>query len=146
MKERPKIGIATIVKKDDLILIGRRINSHGNKTWAFPGGHLEKYESFIDCASRETKEETGLIEGIDIKYTSLNPIAITNDLFKEDNKHYITLFMEAQQISNKFPKIMEPNKCEKWTYMPWEKILKEKQIFLPIYNLIKQGFNPYQIK
>jgi len=28
--------------------------------WSFPGGHVEKGESFYDCAVREVKEETGL--------------------------------------------------------------------------------------
>ncbi len=30
------------------------------KGWSFPGGHVEKGESFYDCAVREVKEETGL--------------------------------------------------------------------------------------
>jgi len=28
--------------------------------WSFPGGHVERGESFHDCAVREVKEETGL--------------------------------------------------------------------------------------
>ena len=28
--------------------------------WAFPGGHVEPVESFVDSAVREVKEETGL--------------------------------------------------------------------------------------
>lgn len=28
--------------------------------WSFPGGHVERDESFYDCAVREVKEETGL--------------------------------------------------------------------------------------
>lgn len=35
-----------------------------NKAWGgitFPGGHIEKQESFVDSVIREVKEETGLI-------------------------------------------------------------------------------------
>ena len=35
-----------------------------NKSWGgitFPGGHIEKQESFVDSVIREVKEETGLI-------------------------------------------------------------------------------------
>lgn len=144
MTDKPKIGLATIVKKNGLILIGKRINSHGHNTWCFPGGHLEKYESFLECGKRELEEETGLIEGIDIKYKHKNPSLITNDFFKTENKHYITLFLEAEQISNKFPKILEPHKCEKWAYMSWKKIKEKNNLFLPLQNLIKQGYNPQE--
>ena len=29
--------------------------------WAFPGGHLEKGESIVDCVTREMFEETGIV-------------------------------------------------------------------------------------
>jgi 8-oxo-dGTP diphosphatase len=41
MVKRPLIGVAVIVMKDDRVLLGKRKNSHGADTWAFPGGHLE---------------------------------------------------------------------------------------------------------
>ena len=60
-KDRPKIGVAVIVKKKDKVLLGKRISLHGKGSWGFPGGHLEFCESIEECAKRETKEETGLI-------------------------------------------------------------------------------------
>ena len=143
--EKPGIGIATILKKDGLILIGKRKNSHGHNTLAFPGGSLEYFENFLDCGKREIQEETGLIYKEDFDYLENEPIAITNDFFKKENKHYITLFMEAIQLSQREPKIMEPNKCEYWKYVPWENLLKNQdKLFLPIKNLIKQGYCPFQ--
>jgi 8-oxo-dGTP diphosphatase len=52
MHDRPLIGVAVIVIKDDKILLGKRKNSHGAGTWALPGGHLEFGESIKDCARR----------------------------------------------------------------------------------------------
>ena len=40
------------------VLVQDRIKSW--KGWSFPGGHVEKNESFVDGAAREVKEETGL--------------------------------------------------------------------------------------
>jgi 8-oxo-dGTP diphosphatase len=59
-KNRPKVGIGVIIKKDNKILFGKRKNAHGDGTWSFPGGHLEFGETWEECAMRETLEETGI--------------------------------------------------------------------------------------
>jgi 8-oxo-dGTP diphosphatase len=56
-------------------------------TWAPPGGHLEFGESFADCASREVLEETGLAT------KNAGVVAATNDIFLEEGKHYVTLYV-----------------------------------------------------
>ncbi len=93
MAQRPKVGVAVIVAKNDQVLLMKRQNSHGHGTWAPPGGHLEFGESFDECAIRETYEETGLVIA--------NPtfLAITNDVFVEEGKHYITVWVEAPYVS-----------------------------------------------
>lgn len=40
------------------VLVQNRIKKYPG--WSFPGGHVEKCESFYDCAVREVEEETGL--------------------------------------------------------------------------------------
>ncbi|WP_139795923.1 nucleotide triphosphate diphosphatase NUDT15, partial [Desulfocicer vacuolatum] len=59
-------------------------------SWAFPGGHLEFNESVEMCATREVFEETGL--------SVKNPrfATMTNDLFHESDKHYVTLFVVCE--------------------------------------------------
>ncbi|KAJ5527704.1 hypothetical protein N7513_011863 [Penicillium frequentans] len=80
----PQVGVGVLVfNKEGQVVLGRRKNSHGAGTWAFPGGHLEFGESFEDCAAREVLEETGL-EVSDIHF-----LTTTNDVMVEDGKHYI---------------------------------------------------------
>ena len=45
-------------KETGEVVVQNRIKSW--KGWAFPGGHVEPSESFVDSAVREIKEETGL--------------------------------------------------------------------------------------
>ena len=82
MKNRPSVGVAVIVIKNGKVLLGKRKGSHGSGSWAFPGGHLEMNESIEACARREVFEETG------ISIHNIRYAAFTNDIFKEEQKHY----------------------------------------------------------
>ncbi|MBU0985905.1 MAG: NUDIX domain-containing protein [Proteobacteria bacterium] len=133
MIKRPYVGVAAIVIKDGKVLLGKRINSHGSGTWQFPGGHLEFNESIEDCARREVFEETG------ITIINVRPGPYTNDIFKAEKKHYITLFVISDYGSGDL-KLKEPEKCETWKWFDWDNLPEPS--FLPIQNLLKQKFKP----
>ncbi len=130
----PRIGVGVIVVKNNTVLIGKRINAHGEGTWAFPGGHLEFFEDIEHCARREVMEETGL----EIKNVSF--ATITNDLFLQEQKHYITIFMHSLYISGE-PQLLEPHKCAEWVWATWESL--PEPLFLTMQNLKKQGYSPF---
>ena len=135
-KRRPKVGIGVIVLKEKKVLLGKRRNSHGAGTWSFPGGNLEYFESFGKCVLREVKEETGL----DVRLIDEFPIATTNDFFEEE-KHYVTLYLRAAYLQGE-PRVIEPDKCERWGWYSWNNF--PKPLFLPVLNLLKQGYNPFK--
>lgn len=130
-EKRPYIGVAVIVVREGRVLLGKRKNSHGSGTWQFPGGHLEYGESIEECARRELQEETGLT----IDELRMGPF--TNDFFEKERKHYVTLFVIADQARGT-PRVMEPDKCERWDWFPWNQLPRPR--FLPIVNLLKQNF------
>ncbi len=129
----PKVGVEVLIKKNNKVLLGKRKKSHGTNTWAPPGGHLEFGESIEECAKREVLEETG----IQIKNPKI--VTLTNDIFKEEGKHYITIFLITD--TKEEPIAREPELCEKWEWFSWYDL--PKPLFLPIQNLLKQGFNPF---
>ncbi|MDD3262376.1 MAG: NUDIX hydrolase [Candidatus Absconditabacteria bacterium] len=133
---RPKIGVGVIVYKEGKILFGKRKNAHGDGTRSFPGGHLEFGEEVFDCAKREVLEETGLT----IKNLRIGPY--TNDIFDQENKHYITLFIISEYESG-ILEIKEPEKCDAWEWKGIGEILNN--VFLPIQNLIKQGYDIFDL-
>lgn len=135
-KQRPKVGVGVIVIKNNKVLLGLRKGSHAAGTWAFPGGHLEMWESLKNCALRELEEEAG----IKTELIDEHSVAATNDFFETDNKHYITLYLRAKYLEGE-PKILEPEKCEKWEWFSWDSLPENS--FIGIKNLIKQNFNPF---
>lgn len=54
--KRERAGVLMIDKDSDSILLVLQKLSH---CWGIPKGGVEAFESYIDCAKREVKEETG---------------------------------------------------------------------------------------
>lgn len=134
MEQRaPRVGVGVIVLHNGLVLLGKRIGSHGAGTWAPPGGHLEFRESVEQCASREVLEETGL------HIESVAPGPFTNDAFAPENKHYVTLFVVATSTSGE-PQLREPTKCSAWQWFRWSEL--PQPLFQPLATLHRTGFVP----
>ncbi len=119
------------------VLLGKRSGSHGRDTWSFPGGHLEFGESPLTCAARELLEETGLTAD----HWEVGPY--TNDIFEQEGKHYVTLFV-LTQYSGGTPEVREPDRCQEWRWFQWNNL--PAPLFLPIQNLLKQGFHIESLK
>jgi 8-oxo-dGTP diphosphatase len=71
------------------VLLIRRQRSHGAGTWSTPGGHLDFGETPAACAIRETEEETGVC------VSRVEFLAVTNDVFADEGKHYVTVWMRG---------------------------------------------------
>ena len=130
---QPTVGVGVLVMRDGLVLLGRRLGSHGAGTWALPGGHLEFGESIEACAAREVLEETGL----EIETALLGPC--TSNVFPVEDKHYVTVFVQAIPEAGE-PQILEPDKCECWLWFKWSEL--PQNLFLPLQNLRAQGYVP----
>lgn len=125
--------MGVIIVKDGKILFGQRLNAHGAGSWSIPGGHLECNETWEDCAKRETKEET------ELEIANPRFVAVTNDIFKKENKHYVTIYMQADWLSGKL-EVLEPDKMVKWQWCTWDRL--PQPLFLPLKNLVESGFSP----
>ncbi|MFH0922455.1 MAG: NUDIX domain-containing protein [Candidatus Micrarchaeota archaeon] len=108
-EKRVGVGIGVAVFKDGKILLGLRHNAHGEGSWCLPGGHLDYGETFEECAQREVFEEAGL------KIKNLRTLCVNNDLFEEEQKHYVTIGMAGDWDSGEI-EIKEPEKFNpaKW--------------------------------
>ena len=131
-EQRPKVGIGTMILRDGKVLLAKRKGAHGAGEWAFPGGHLEYGESFKECASRETREETN-IEIKNIKFQFLANVK------KYKNKHYVHIGLVADYKSGK-AKVMESDKSDDWFWFDLRNLPK------PMFEESRLAFESYKTK
>ncbi|CCI42889.1 unnamed protein product [Albugo candida] len=130
-----RVGVAILLtspQHSGCVLIGRRLGSHGEGKLALPGGHLEMYESWEECAIREVKEET------DVTLERAEFLFVTNDSMEPEGRHYVTIFMHASiNCDSQAIRNMEPHKCESWYWESWSKLEDSENLFTPLYHLIR---------
>ncbi|MBQ7875238.1 MAG: 8-oxo-dGTP diphosphatase [Oscillospiraceae bacterium] len=89
--QKTEIVNMCMVYKDDLVLVQDKIHEEwGGLT--FPGGHVEKDESFADAVIREVFEETGL--------KIVSPVLCgIKDWVNDDGSRYMVLFYKTDKFS-----------------------------------------------
>lgn len=131
MKNKVNVGVAVIIENyhKDRILMGKRNrkHSHGAGTWCTPGGHIEFGEKVEDTCKREVFEETN------IKIKNIKFLGITNDIFKKEKKHYITLWFSAKYKSGI---IKCSNELDRVSWHRKDKL--PKPLFLCMKNYLKK--------
>lgn len=90
--EKTIITNMCMIEKDDGQILIQDRNSNNWPGVTFPGGKVEKNESFVDSVVREVFEETGL--------TIQNPLICGTKQFQTDqDERYIVLMYRANQFS-----------------------------------------------
>ena len=121
------VGVATIITRDDRVLLIRRKYVHGEGSWSTPGGRMEFKESVEQCAARETLEETGLV------VTDIHFIALTNDFFPEYNRHYLSVWMRATAAEGE-PFLAAPYESDAIGWYAWDHL--PEPLFMPFKHLL----------
>ena len=116
-------GVQVILKHRGKVIIGERLGSIGEGTWAFPGGKVNKGEKFVEASAREVYEEVGL----SIKSNQLKYLTCTEDIVEDKGlKHFVTHYLiyefpdSCEEIK---PLLMEPTKCKEWRFSTAREIL-----------------------
>lgn len=128
-----RVGVASHVCRNGKVLAFQRITEHGEGTWTVLGGHLENGEHWNDCAIREVLEEGG------ISTHSPQLFAITNDVFPETGKHYVTFHIALKADTDEFTNA-EPEKHQHLGWYEWDAIPEPR--FPCIQSVYKQNLKP----
>jgi len=125
----PRVGIGVLIFNQESILLGERLVKHGRSSWGPPGGHLEFGETIEECAIREVREETGL------EIVCPKMIGVTNDIFADENKHYVSLFLKAQYDTRQTIINLEPDKVFSWDWFGLDRL--PDNLFLPLRSFLQ---------
>lgn len=115
-KQPPKVGVCLCIVRDGKILLHKRKGGHSDGSWAFPGGHLEYGESFVEGALRELAEEAGPIEVTEPQFWT-----VANTVYEQQKKHFVLIIMKCEWISGE-AQVMEPTKCYCWEWFDWNNL------------------------
>ncbi|MCM2427889.1 nucleotide triphosphate diphosphatase NUDT15 [Streptomyces sp. RKAG337] len=109
MTAHVRVGVQAVVRRDDHLLLGLRVNTFGAGTWGLPGGHLELGETLINSARRELLEETGIhaLAARVMCVTDPDPAA----------GHHMQVGVEVLQYTGD-PWVREPERCTSWKFWP----------------------------
>ena len=142
---RPLIGICVCIRRYEpgkngspgKVLLHKRKGKHASGTWAFPGGHMECWETFEQTARREMIEEAGS----DLEINNVRFWTASNTRFFDEEKHYVVLFMVADWISGEAV-VMEPEKCEGWEWFDWDNL--PSPLMMGIQDIVDRKLNPFK--
>lgn len=136
--KRPGVGLSILVLNNkNQILLSERLSDH--KKMATPGGHLERFEEFEECCSRELLEETNInLSKQDFKY-----LFFKNIIKKEEDYHYIDYFFACRMPEDQIIKNLESDKHMDWKWFDLETIFSSNlNYFYGMEEFIKEMKNP----
>ena len=93
-----------MIRNGNKVLVQNRVNPD----WpgiTFPGGHVERGESFVDAVIREVREETGLS-------ISKPQLCGIKDWYDEDYR-YVVLFYKTEHFTGELQSSAEGKVCGK---------------------------------
>ena len=128
-----KVGIGVVVCNGNKVLLGHRVTKYKDTggiyepdSWTLPGGKQEYDETIIECAIRETKEETNL----DI--TNVSVFGADDDI--SIDRHYVTIHTYATSFTGT-PMVMEKDKIDEWKWYEFDKL--PQNIYSPSQKTLK---------
>lgn len=115
-KRKQKISCGALTYKfgdnwdDTQILLVKQFNNR--EGWGIPKGHLNKKETYVDCAIRETKEETGIdvslgerLPDVTISYRNSDKLVISYLAIQTCNNHPFSQGLESEVADARWFKI-----------------------------------------
>jgi colanic acid biosynthesis protein WcaH len=122
----PLISIDLLVKKDNKILLGRRINKPAQDYLFSIGGRVYKNESIKQATARIAKTELNIELKLTPKFAGVFEHFYDNGIYKDVSTHYINLAYEVD-INNEILNLPNDQHNE-YQWLSINELLSSKQV------------------
>lgn len=89
MEQKPRLGCAGIISKNDSILMGVRAKEPNKGKWILPGGGVNFGETFAETLQREIYEEASI-------EISVNEVFKIYQLINKPDEHRVIVYLYAE--------------------------------------------------
>lgn len=131
----PHVGVSCLIMQGDRFLLVKRANVSQSGYWKAPGGYMQFGETPEQTAIREVQEEVGLAID-DPKFR-----CITDDVFEDEQKHFITIWMVAHYNGGE-PKVTAPDEEAEVQWFSWQSL--PSPLYLDLQHLLEGKTWPSQ--
>jgi 8-oxo-dGTP diphosphatase len=125
---KPEVAVGVLIFKNQKILLGKIKRGLEAGTWAPPVTEFGYQDSFEECAMREVEEATGAL------IRTPDYLAVTNDIFEDEEQHFVTIFMYSDFPDDQQIKNLQPERITGWDWFDLNRL--PDNLFLPLQNLI----------
>ena len=122
----PLISIDLLVKKDNKILLGKRINKPAQGYFFSIGGRVYKNESIQQATARIAKDELNISLKLTPRFIGVFEHFYDDGIYKDISTHYINLAYEVD-INNEMLNLPTEQHNE-YQWLSIDELLKSKQV------------------
>ena len=128
-----------VVTRSGHVLVVRRAGLPGRGRLAMPGGFLEPKETLLDCAVRETHEETGLSEAVNLR-SQLRSQAVFDYPDRSQRGRTVTHAYHFDLGIGQLPALRAASDAAEAFWMPLSEALSGPELFFEDHHAIIEHF------
>ena len=141
----PLISVDLIVKNNEKILLGKRVNKPAQGYWFTLGGRVLKNESIQNAITRISKLELGIILKNNLKFIGVFEHIYDDSMFDAISTHYLNLAYEVEVSDLKdLPKDQHNDYC----WFGLEELIQREEVhpYVKDYFTEQKGTVPQSVK
>ena len=122
-------AVATLIIKNEQILLGRRFEDEQFTCWQCPGGYLQRGETIEQAAKRLCLHKAGLA------IQRLRSGSYSNNIFSNSH-HTVTLYIVAEDYHIKNQALYKDEKAQ-WSWFALDEL--PEPLFLPLVKVLESS-------